>query len=43
VIVGQLEKALYPGEGLNKFSQLEGVLWTEVFKTGDTSILQVLH
>jgi uncharacterized membrane protein len=41
VVVGQLERALYPGEGLQKFDTLDGVLWQEVFRTGDTAIYQV--
>jgi YYY domain-containing protein len=41
VIVGQLERALYPGPGLDKFNSLDGVLWHEVFQTGDTLIYQV--
>ncbi len=41
VIVGQLERALYPGPGLEKFNTLDGVLWQEVFRTEDTSIYQV--
>jgi uncharacterized membrane protein len=43
VIVGQLEQALYPGDGLDKFTELEGILWKEVFKTGDTVIFQVIN
>jgi uncharacterized membrane protein len=41
IIVGQLERALYPGPGLEKFDTLDGVLWQEVFRTEDTSIYQV--
>ncbi|MFC1922376.1 DUF2298 domain-containing protein [Chloroflexota bacterium] len=41
VIVGQLERALYPGPGLEKFNTLDGVLWKEVYRTEDTSIYQV--
>lgn len=43
VIVGQLEQALYPGEGLNKFAEMEGILWKEVFRTGDTIIFEVIN
>lgn len=42
VIVGQLEQALYPGQGLEKFSTLKGVLWQEVFRFEDTVIYQVI-
>ena len=41
IIVGQLERALYPGPGLEKFNALDDVLWQEVFRTEDTSIYQV--
>jgi YYY domain-containing protein len=40
IIVGQLERALYPGSGLEKFESLEGVLWQEVFRSGDTVIYE---
>lgn len=40
VIVGQLERALYPGSGLEKFDDLNGALWDEVFRFGDTVIYQ---
>jgi uncharacterized membrane protein len=42
VIVGQLEHALYPGQGLEKFSSLQGVLWQEVFRFEDTVIYRVI-
>ena len=41
VILGQLERALYPGSGLDKFEQLDGDLWREVFREGDTVIYEV--
>jgi len=41
IIVGQLEQALYPGTGLKKFTEFDGILWNEVFRTGDTVIYQV--
>jgi YYY domain-containing protein len=41
VIVGQLERALYPGPGLLKFDSFDGVLWQEVFRTEDTTIYHV--
>ncbi len=41
IIVGQLEQALYPGEGLQKFDSQEGILWREVFRIDDTVIYHV--
>ncbi len=41
IIVGQLERAYYPGPGLNKFSQYNGRYWFEVFRIGDTVIYEV--
>jgi YYY domain-containing protein len=41
VIVGQLEKALYSGQGLDKFEQLDGAFWREVYRDGETVIYQV--
>jgi YYY domain-containing protein len=43
IIVGQLERALYPGAGLDKFEQMDGILWQEVFRVGDTVIYQVIN
>jgi YYY domain-containing protein len=42
IIVGQLERAYYPGEGLNKFEQNNGVYWKEVFRLKDTVIYEVI-
>ncbi|MCC6146884.1 MAG: hypothetical protein IT308_04885 [Anaerolineaceae bacterium] len=42
IVVGQLEKAVYPAEGLAKFKEWEGEFWKEVYKNGETSIYQVL-
>jgi YYY domain-containing protein len=42
IIVGQLERALYPGPGLNKFENLNGNLWHEVYRDGETVIYEVL-
>jgi YYY domain-containing protein len=42
VILGQLERALYPGPGLDKFEELDGSLWREVFRVGETTIYEVL-
>jgi len=41
IIVGQLEQALYPGQGLEKFENMEGILWKEVFRVDDSAIYQV--
>lgn len=42
IVVGQLEEAFFPGEGLTKFTTYTGILWEEVFRTGQTVIYQVL-
>ena len=42
VIVGQLEKAYYPGDGMNKFAAYDGTYWKEVFRTGDTVVYEVI-
>lgn len=42
-IVGQLEKAYYPGPGLDKFAAQAGRLWEVVFQTGDTLIYRVFE
>lgn len=42
VILGQMERAYYPGEGLDKFTKFDGVYWKEVFKFQDTVIYQVI-
>jgi YYY domain-containing protein len=41
IIVGQLEHALYPGPGLTKFEQYNGVLWSAIYKEEDTVIYVV--
>jgi YYY domain-containing protein len=41
-IVGQLEAAYYPGPGLEKFDQQDGLLWRAVFQDGATTIYEVL-
>jgi len=41
IVVGQLEARFYPGDGLNKFVQNEGILWDKVYSFGQTSIYQV--
>lgn len=43
VIVGQLERIHYPGEGLAKFPALEGALWNTVYRDGATVIYEVIE
>jgi uncharacterized membrane protein len=45
IIVGQLERAKYPGDGIEKFAQLDGNLWQEVYTNtdGNTTIYKVLE
>jgi uncharacterized membrane protein len=42
IIVGQLEEVFYPADGLAKFTQLNGILWKQVYHQADTSIYEVL-
>jgi uncharacterized membrane protein len=41
IVVGQVEKAYYPGIGLEKFKSQDGLLWDEVFREGETVIYKV--
>ncbi|MFH2104537.1 MAG: DUF2298 domain-containing protein [Chloroflexota bacterium] len=43
IIVGQLERAAYAGEGLAKFEQYDGILWREVYRDGQTVIYEVIR
>ena len=43
IIVGQQERGLYPGPGLEKFKQADGVLWREVYRDGETVIYKVIE
>jgi uncharacterized membrane protein len=43
IILGQLERAAYPGPGLDKFAAFNGVLWNEVYRDGDTVIYEVIR
>ncbi len=43
IILGQLEQAYYPGNGLLKFAQYDGIYWKEVYHEQDTVIYQVIH
>jgi YYY domain-containing protein len=42
IILGQLERAFFPGPGLEKFTAYEGELWEEVFRYGSTIVYEVL-
>ena len=42
IILGQQERGHYAGPGLEKFSDLNGLLWQEVFRYQDTVIYAVL-
>jgi uncharacterized membrane protein len=41
IIVGQLEAADYPGDGLLKFKAQDGKLWSQVYHEANTTIYQV--
>jgi YYY domain-containing protein len=41
IIVGQLERAKYAGDGLSKFEVYKGILWDEVYRDGQTVIYEV--
>jgi uncharacterized membrane protein len=43
IIVGQMERAYYPGPALEKFVRFEGQYWEKVFQTGETIIYQVMQ
>lgn len=42
IVLGQQERGKYPGAGLDKFAEAEGILWREVFRSGDTVVYQVI-
>jgi uncharacterized membrane protein len=42
IILGQLERATYPGTGLEKFAQFSGSMWQAVYMEGDTAIYEVM-
>jgi YYY domain-containing protein len=42
IVVGQLERAYYPGIGLDKFAANQGKLWEEVYHNEKTTIYKVL-
>ena len=41
IVLGQLERIRYYGDGLLKFEALDGQLWDEVYREGDTVIYKV--
>jgi uncharacterized membrane protein len=41
IIVGQMERAIYPAEGLAKYEAENGRLWDEVYRDGQTVIYKV--
>ncbi len=43
IILGQLERGKYAGLGLDKFTELEGVLWKQVYQDRDTTIYEVIQ
>lgn len=42
IIVGQQERGLYPGDGLEKFPSADGILWQAVYAEADTVIYEVI-
>lgn len=42
IILGQQERGMYSGPGLEKFEAADGLLWREVYRYGDTVIYEVL-
>lgn len=43
IILGQMERAYYPGVGLDKFEEFDGICWKEVFRFNDTVIYEVIE
>ena len=43
IVVGQLERAAYPPEGIAKFEQFEGTYWQEVYRDGNTAVYEVIE
>jgi uncharacterized membrane protein len=41
IIVGQLERAKYAGDGLTKFTSYNGIFWNAVYQDGSTIIYEV--
>ncbi|MGE5222305.1 MAG: hypothetical protein ACM3PY_07705, partial [Omnitrophica WOR_2 bacterium] len=42
IVVGQLEEIEYLGPGLDKFPELEGILWRTVYHDKNTTIYEVI-
>ena len=42
IILGQQERGMYAGPGLQKFADADGLFWREVFSTGETVIYEVI-
>ncbi len=42
IILGQNEEIYFPGAGLDKFPNLSGILWNQVFRDGNTAIYEVI-
>jgi YYY domain-containing protein len=42
IVLGQLERAFFPGPGLEKFAAYEGQLWKEVYRYKSTIVYEVL-
>jgi uncharacterized membrane protein len=42
IILGQLERARYPGDGLVKFEEQNGILWRQIYHDRDTVIYEVI-
>jgi uncharacterized membrane protein len=43
IVFGQLERATYPGPGLEKFAAFDGAVWQEVYRDQDTILYQVIN
>jgi len=43
IIVGQLERATYPGVGMEKFPAFDGQFWRLVYQDGETAIYEVIQ
>ena len=41
IVLGQLERAKYPAAGIDKFPEMNGSLWQEVYRDGETVIYKV--
>lgn len=43
IVVGQLERAVYPSYGLAKFKEWDGTFWKQVYQDGQTAIYEVIE